>query len=178
MNRSQMDSDQYGLFFDVRRSIRYHDRRRSFFELMHRVTAALTILMAGSILFDIGKTGATAQWLVALSVVAALLATFDMVVGYASKADLHRSLKVRFGELEMAIIAGGGSQSEWDTHHLKRLEIEQDEPPIYRALDLLCYIEVSIADGVAKDKLPVVSCINRTTCHILHWSDISNSQSI
>lgn len=178
MNKGLMNNEQYSLFFDVRRSIRYHDRRRSFFEMMHRITAALTILMAGSILFDIGKTGVSAPWLVVLSLLAALLATFDMVVGYASKADLHRSLKVRFGELEMAIIAGGSTQKQWDAHHLKRLEIEQDEPSIYRALDLLCYIEVSIADGVEKDKLPKVDCISRVTCHIFHWSDISHSQSI
>lgn len=175
MQKIQMADDQYDLFFDVRRSVRYHDRRRSFFEYMHRITAALTILMAGSILFDIGKMGTTAPWLVALSVVAALLATFDMVVGYASKADLHRSLKVRFGELEMAIIVGDSSQVEWDAHHLKRLEIEQDEPTIYRALDVLCYNEVAIADGVKKENLRNIDCITRVTCHLFHWADIAHS---
>ncbi|NOT14235.1 MAG: hypothetical protein HOP21_01410 [Methylotenera sp.] len=175
MNKSQMTNEQYGLFFDVRRSIRYHDRRRSFFELMHRITAALTILMAGSILFDIGKTGATAPWLVGLSVFAAVLATFDMVVGYASQADLHRSLKVRFGNLEMAIVAGGSTQAEWDEHQLKRLTIELDEPAVYRALDILCYNEVSIADGVQKENLRSIDYISRATCHIFHWSDIANS---
>lgn len=175
MQKSSMTDEQYALFFDVRRSIRYHDRRRSFFEYMHRITAALTILMAGSILFDIGKTGDTAPWLVTLSVIAALLATLDMVVGYASKADLHRSLKVRFGKLEMAIIAGGSSQEEWDAHHLKRLEIEQDEPTIYRALDVLCYNEVAIADGVKKEDLREVDCISRATCHLFHWADIAHS---
>jgi hypothetical protein len=36
MNIEDMTDAQYGLLFDVRRSIRYHDRRRAFFETLHR----------------------------------------------------------------------------------------------------------------------------------------------
>jgi len=32
----------------VRRSIRYHDRRRAFFETLHRLTGALTVLLASA----------------------------------------------------------------------------------------------------------------------------------
>ena len=172
MNKSQMSNDQYALFFDVRRSIRYHDRRRSFFELMHRITAVLTILMAGSVLFDIGKPGSTAMWLTTISVFAALLATLDMVIGYSSKADLHRSLKVQFGKLEMSIISGGDSEAEWNSHQIKRLEIELEEPPVYRALDLLCYNEIVKADGI-QDKMHRVSYLNCCTCHIFKWADVT-----
>lgn len=169
MQKNQMTDEQYALFFDVRRSIRYHDRRRSFFECMHHIAAALTIFMALIILFDLGKICDTAPWLVSLSAITALLATFDMV----NKADQHKSLKVRFGKLEMAIIAGGSSQEEWDAHHLKRLEIEQDEPAIYRALDVLCYNDVAIADGIKTEDLREVDCISRATCHLFHWADIA-----
>lgn len=168
-----MSGEQYGLFFDVRRSLRYHDRRRSFFELMHRVTAALTILMAGSVLFDLGKPGNTASWLTAISFIAAVLATLDMVIGYAGKADLHRSLKVQFGKLEISIISGDASEAEWNTHQIRRLEIELDEPPVYRALDLLCYNEVAKADGVAKDKWCRVPFFKRCSCQLFKWTDMS-----
>jgi hypothetical protein len=131
--------------------------------------------MAGSVLFDLGKTGVTANWLIYLSVLAALLATFDMVIGYAGKADLHRSLKVRFGKLEMAIIAGGDSQKEWDGHQLQKLEIELDEPAIYRALDLLCFNELANADGINKENFVKLNFIHRLTCHFLHWPNISNN---
>lgn len=175
MQISQLSNEQYGLLFDVRRSIRYHDRRRSFFEFMHRITAVLTILMAGSILFEIGKTGATASWLIGLSIIAALLAALDMVVGYASKADLHRSLKVRFSKLEMAIIISSDNSAEWDSFHNERLLIEQDEPPIYRALDTLCHNEVVLALGLGQGELYKVNAFHKATRHIFHWSDCSYS---
>jgi hypothetical protein len=50
MNIEDMTDAQYGLLFDVRRSIRYHDRRRAFFETLHRITSALTILLVGWVL--------------------------------------------------------------------------------------------------------------------------------
>ena len=62
---------------------------------------------------------------------------------------------------------------DWDSHQLKRLEIELDEPPVYRALDLLCYNEIVNADGINKEVLRKVPYLNRCTCHIFHWADIS-----
>jgi hypothetical protein len=50
MKPADMNDEQYGLLTDVRRSIRYHDRRRGFFDLMHRMTSVLTVFMAGVVL--------------------------------------------------------------------------------------------------------------------------------
>lgn len=166
-----MTDDQYAVLFGVRRSVRYHDRRRAFFEQLHRLTAVLTVLMAGSVLFDIGKPGAPAVWLTALAVIAALLAAIDMVVGYASRASLHRDLKQRFVDLEMDVLARGDSPEVWTAHRLARLAIERDEPPIYRALDLLCYNELLIAEGCDPAKLVALKKWQRWTRHLLHWPD-------
>lgn len=180
MNPRDMMHEQYGLFFDVRRSIRYHDRRRAFFERMHQLTGSLTVLLAGSVLFDIARPGESPWWLLFIAAVAAILSAWDMVVGYASKAELHRSLKIRFGDLEIAILEGDDTDATWKAHRLQRLRIEQDEPPIYRALDMLCHNELLQADGFSHDgddacHYAKLDSLQKATRHILHWANISPS---
>ncbi len=173
MIANELDHQQFGLLFDIRRSIRYHDRRRNFFEVLHRITALLTILMAGSVLFDIGKDGETAWWLITMGVIAALIAATDMVINYASLADLHRNLKSRFCELEKAMLAGDTSKEKWKAHQLERLTIEQDEPPVFRALDILCRNEVAIAHNLAASEVFEMGMWPTLTCHFYSWPDIA-----
>lgn len=167
---------QYGLLFDVRRSVRYHDRRRSFFEQLHQITGGLTVLLAGSVLFDIAKPGESPLWLTLIAVIAAVLSTWDMVVGYSSKAGAHRDLKVRFSALEIAILSGDERAETWIAHQKSRLLIEQDEPPVYRALDLLCHNELLRAEGHdvngdAANHVATVPRYQRLTRHFFHWAD-------
>lgn len=180
MNVKDLDNDQYGLLFDVRRSIRYHDRRRGFFERLHRLTSVLTILMAGSVLYDLGKTGETAAWLVGLSAAAALLAALDMVVGYSTWATRHQELKGRFAALEIDMLRGDSEAATWNEYRLQRLQIERDEPPVYRALDLLCHDELLVAEGVTRansaDQFSDVGSWQRWTSQFWHWADLASSQ--
>lgn len=180
MYKRDMSDEQYGLFFDVRRSIRYHDRRRAFFERMHQLTGSLTVLLAGSVLFDIARPGDSPWWLLFIASVAAVLSAWDMVVGYASKAELHRSLKTRFGDLEIEILKGDDTADTWKEHRLQRLRIEQAEPPIYRALDLLCHNELLKADGFTNHgedagHFAKLGFVQRTTKHIFHWADLTSA---
>lgn len=177
MNIGDMNDEQYGLFFDVRRSIRYHDRRRAFFERLHQLTGGLTVMLAGSVLFDLARPGDNPKWLLALATVAAALSTWDMIVGYAAKAGTHRELKTRFGALEMAVLTGDATPDAWLKHRLERLRIEQDEPPIFRVLDLLCHNELLRADGLRPEGAAAahfarIGAWQRLTRHLLHWADI------
>jgi len=174
MIAKDMSDQQYRLLFDVRRSVRYHDRRRAFFERLHQVTSGLTVLLAGSVLFELARPGESAPWMGGLAVVAALLSTWDIVVGYAGKAGLHKDLKARFGVLEMAILSGGDSSDAWNGYQIERLRIEQDEPPVFRALDLLCHNELALAEGFDRnDKahFEQLSFWKQATRHIFHWAD-------
>ncbi len=174
MNLRDLNHEQYGLLFDVQRSMRYHDRRRAFFDRLHQITGGLTVLLAGSVLFDIARPGATPWWLSSLAVAAALLVAWDMVVNYAAKAGLHRELRRRFGVLEMAMLSGDLEDGTWQEHHLERLRIEQDEPPVYRALDLLCRNELLRAEGISNPAHRArVSGWQKATRHLLHWADLS-----
>lgn len=175
MSLNTLSHEQYGLLFDVRRSVRYHDRRRAFYEQLHQVTSLMTILMAGSVLFDLAKEGATAGWMITLSSLAALLAAADMVLGYSRRAALHADLRQRFADLEIGMLGGDGSQTEWQEHHRSRLLIEKDEPAIYKVLDLLCRNELLVAEGFTQEKDPTqfarISLWKQLTCQLWRWNN-------
>lgn len=172
-----LSNERYGLLFDVRRSIRYHDRRKAFYERFHHVTSLLTILMAGSVLFDLAKEGDTADWLLALSAVAALLAALDMVIGYAKQANLHSSLRERFANLEVNMVTGPADGSVWEDYQRERLLIEKDEPAIYKVLNLLCYNELLESEGYTRKESPErflsVNPFCRMTSQLLHWENVN-----
>lgn len=168
---------QYGLLFDVRRSTRYHDRRRAFYEQLHHFTSLLTILMAGSVFFDLAKSGETATWLKCLSIVAALFAAMDMVIGYSKRAALHGSLRERFAMLEIDMVGGDTTPTSWSQYQRERLVIEKDEPPIYKVLDNLCRNDLLEAEGFKRRDTPEqffsATLWQRLTSQIFRWDDIS-----
>jgi hypothetical protein len=178
MNALALSDDQYGLLFDIRRSIRYHERRKSFFETLHRITSFLTILMAGSVLFDIGKHGRTDEWLLWLSAIAAIIAAADMVIGFARKAGDHGRLREQFADLEIDMITGKLDKDIWLEYEKRRLLIEKDEPAIYVVLDGLCRNELLIAEGHKAKAVEFFKCTcwQRWTSHLFRWENVLSAQ--
>ena len=70
----------------------------------------------------------------------------------------------------MAILSGGDDAETWNKHRVDRLRIEQDEPPIFRALDSLCYNEVAKAEG-STHFVPVTRA-QRFTRHFWRWGGL------
>ncbi|AVG15367.1 hypothetical protein CFN79_05545 [Chromobacterium vaccinii] len=171
----ELSDENYSLLFAVRRSVRYHDRRRMFYEQMHHVTSLMTVLMAGSILFDLGKHGDSAWWLLFLSALAALLAASDMVLGYSRRATVHAGLRGRFSDLEIRMLSGESDGEEWQEYQKTRLLIEKDEPAIYKILDLLCHNELLLAEGFKPDKdsapFAKITRWQKLTSQLCHWDN-------
>ncbi len=171
-----LSDENYGLLFDIRRSIRYHTRRAAFFTSWHLVTNILTVLMAGSFLFDLGKSGDPVWWLKALSAVAALLAAADIALQYSTRASIHNRLSGRFSDLEIKILRGPADGTEWQQYREDRLIIERDEPAIFKVLDLLCRNELLSASGRTRENSPAEffypTLLQRVTCQVLRWEDI------
>lgn len=169
-----MDGDKFELLFSVKRSIRYHDRRVAHFERLHQLSSLLTILLASSILLQIaGAKYEPPVWLTVLSFLAAVLAAIDIIIGYAKCAEKHLSLKRRFCELE-SCVAEANSTSELGKCLKRRAQIEQDEPPIYRALDILCHNEIVNAMDIADENpLRRVPLFKRITADFIRWDNIA-----
>jgi hypothetical protein len=164
------DAQTHSLFFGVQRSQLYHDRRVAHYELLHRLTNVCAVLLAGIVLFEFIGAHSPIYFKV-LAACGALLAAFDVVIGFSRKADLHRDLKRKFGALEADMESGSLST----VHEAKgrRLSIEADEPPKFYALDLLAHNELCISVGRKWSDEPChlvqVNWFRRLTANWLHW---------
>ena len=161
----ELPSELDRLCFSVEKSLRYHQRRRAFFETVHRWLMFAIIMLgaaAAASLFGIGA------WLALLTT---LLAAFDLVWASGTKARDHLLLHQRFATL-MADIARvpeprAGDISYWKA---RRMEIETDEPPVYWALEKACLNETAYALGLsARDNLPKLSWQERALKNVFRF---------
>lgn len=173
---TKFTEEQYGLYHSVIRSIRYHDRRMGFFRLLHNITSVVTIFLASSFLLASNNIDEN-LWLKVLSIIAALFAALDIVVGFSESANLHHTLRRKYMDLELAILSVSQTDTEaWKNLQLNSLKIEQEEPPIYRALDLLCREEVNAAEGIKPEEdewHTELKWYQRLTAHLLKWENIA-----
>jgi len=165
----EASTDFDNLLFGIRRSIRYHDRRVSYYEWLHKLVLLAT-LVAGS--FSIVLTTEFANtwpgWLQILPpAFISVLVSIDLVVGTVSKAKLHNGLKQQFTFLESRMQKNGEEDNrklrEWESD---RLSIEALEPPVLRVLDTLCHNELLRAMGYKSDYKPL-GFFQRAFAHVI-----------
>jgi hypothetical protein len=163
------DKASSSTLFEVGRSIRYHNHRLAHFDRLHRLSSAVTILLAGVIFMELG--GAKSPlYIRLLSAAGALLGTFDLILGFAKCADVHRDLKRRFAELEIALMNGlAAGEAE-----VMQRQIEISEPPIYSALNILCFQEMCVAEGRDNPFHPL-EWLPRMTANWYRWPNIAAS---
>ena len=154
---SDLDDKTYELLFAVRRSVRYHDRRRRFYEIRNTSTvfsaviggsSAVTALMADSTVFSMVSSAAVA-----------VMAAFDLAVGTARRAGRHGNLARQFITLEQEFAHGRNLENdEYEALTRRRLAIEASEPPVLRLLDAMCHFEVlrSLGDATRHPRVPWV----------------------
>src|SRR5438552_12445644 len=134
----KQQTELHKLLFGVRRSIRYHNRRRRFFDGFDKFVKVLSVV-CGSAAF----AGATAHHSVIIMMFAGLVAVFsaiNLVVGPAQAARLHEDLARKFAKLEHDITqATNISPEQLNQFHTDRLMIEIEEPPPMRVLDTICH---------------------------------------
>ena len=134
------------LVFAARRSIRYHNHRRRFFDRFDKFVK-ISSLVTGSGAF--AAAVATHHHLaIAFSALVALLSAINLVVGPAQAARLHEELARRFARLEHDIKRSKEVNSDQlNAFVADRLMIESDEPPPLRVLDTICHNELCRALG-------------------------------
>jgi len=130
------------LLFGIRRSIRYHTRRRLFFDRLHKLSTFLSAL-AGTATVASVLAKLPPPWIIAFAVAVAIFSVIDLVVGTAQAARLHHDLARQFIALEKDLISLQEPSQE-DINRLtgRRLDIEQNEPPPLKVLDSICHNEL------------------------------------
>jgi hypothetical protein len=139
---------QQELLFGVRRSIRYHTRRKRFFDRLRKCitffTAVLGVTTLAMLLSNLEPI-----WPMVTTVLVCLFGTVDLILNTAEGARLHGELTRRYIELEMEIVLAGEPLSDAQLREFasRRLRISIEEPPIMRVLDCVCHNELVEAMG-------------------------------
>lgn len=148
-----MNEKLHDLLFGVRRSVRYHVRRRAWFDGWHTLTAALALVFSSATVMALFKNAESAA--LAAGALVTLLTALDLVIGFAAKARLHHDLARGFIELERDMVLAGATASVAD-FTARRLQLESGEPPVLRVLDVMCHNELVRAMGCpASEQKPI-----------------------
>ncbi len=151
-----LDRRTYDLLFGVRRSVRYHDRRRRFYEMWNSATVAM-----GAIGGSAAVATVTAQlspgWLPAIAAAAVAVASaVDLAVGTARRANHHGDLARQFIGLEQRFAHDRNlDDAEHEELTRERLRIEATEPPVLHLLNMLCHYELLRALGDERPRPPI-----------------------
>ena len=142
----RIQSDYYKLLFGVRRSIRYHHRRRLFFDRLHQISTFLSAATGTATVASLLANASSLALLFGISV--AVFSVIDLVVGAPQAARLHHDLARKFIALEKAMTAcTNPSQEDMIRFTNERLDIESEEPPVLKVLDAICHNELIRALG-------------------------------
>jgi len=153
-------SSLHELRFGIGKSLRYHAKRRAFFEVLHRSTMAI-VAVGGSAAFAsaLGNNPALAVW---PAFVLTVLATLDAAIGYSQKAREHDELFKRFSDLSALLEREPKPKLEFIRElKVQRLLIEKDEPSEISTLNIICHNEQVEAMGYEKNYMRKVHVLQR-----------------
>lgn len=145
MNNPQ---DEIGsLLFDVRRSIRYHQRRRNFFETLDKTINFFSVIFGSATVYGVFQNGHP-NVIAFTSVTVSVFSGLSLVFGLSDRAHLHLNLARDFIRLQQKLAKNPSpTQEDIASFKVERLSIEADEPATLRVLDSICYNEQVISDG-------------------------------
>jgi hypothetical protein len=147
---NELDTDRlHCVLFDVRRSTRYHNRRRQFFDRVSKWSDALTAISGSGTIISIVST-ASNEASVALAATTAVLSAINLVFDTKGHARLHHDFARQFISIEKTLISPELTGKQLTQAEASRLDIEAGEPPVLRVLDLICHNELLKASGYDK----------------------------
>lgn len=147
MSATSLDKEWYHLTFRVKRSVRYNERRRLFFERWNRATSAIAVLFGSAAMASLMPSVGGDKWTAIAAFIVTLFSTFDLVVGTGRQAWLHADLTRRFIALEQMILNSTATLANKKKFSTICLDIEKDEPPVMHVLNLICHNELLLAEG-------------------------------
>ena len=142
MHDDKLNQEIDELNFAVEKSMRYHQRRRGYYDHFHRMVMFLVVVLGSAAFADIIEEASSY-----LAAAAAALAAIDLVWVFSHKARDHEILFRRFGDLAIKIRSEKATPESYACWEKQRLSIENDENPIFKALEADCDNEVRHAWG-------------------------------
>ena len=143
----QTQTDQ--LNFGVEKSIRYHQRRRGFYDWVYRISM-FAVILCGSASF-----GSLFGYPQIFAAAATIFAGINLVWTPAQRARNHEMLFRQFSDLAINIRTTPISKDAYNSWVKDRIEIEMNEPPIFTALEADCDNEVRRAWGRTQELVKI-----------------------
>lgn len=145
--QEKIEEDIYSLTFSVNKSIRYHSKRRQFFDYWHSCCDALTAISGSSAFVALLSEKPSVHIALWLSAIVAISTSCDLVIGLSKKGQQYDDLKKRFSRLLNEIIIGDHTMENLVKWKSERISIEKDEPTFLTLLNTICHNEECIALG-------------------------------
>lgn len=153
-----LTNEYEGLLFDLRRSVRYHNRRRAFFDRLDQMTNVFSLVFGSSAIYGVlSKAGNNDNWAMLSAAVVTIFSALNLVVGSSRRAREHFDFARKFFELEQKLISiPEVSEMVLREITVERLSIEKDEPPVLRVLDSICYNDQLLSMDYPPDQMVVI----------------------
>ncbi len=161
----------HDLLYGVRRSVRYHMRRRRFIEQWN------SVIIISSVIFGVVAVAALIQndaLDLRLTTIIAEIGAIVLAISTFRLARQHADLCKRFILLEKELTSLQVDESEYAGLNHIRLDIEMDEPPVLHVLNKLCDNDMVRAMGYPEDQMLDIKWHQRI---VAHYFDV-NPQSI
>ena len=162
MTDDALDVNVEKLNSSIELSMRYHQRRRAFYERTHNVIMFLIVISGSTAFSDLAVYSVP---------IATALAALDLVWKPSHRARDHEMLFRRFSDLAIAVRTGDESEENYGKWKKERITIEADEPPVYWALANDCYNEVTRLTNSPSDVVQIGRWY-RWTMHLLRHAGI------
>ena len=149
-DEDNLESRKDDLLFGLRRSSRYHNRQRQFYEQWNTITVGLAAVGGlGTITALQLESG---LWSIGIALLVSAFGAIDLTVGASRRANQHMELARDFILLEAEFV----TSEPIDERTLadltaKRLLIETRERPKLHLLDVICDFEVMVSMGDTTD---------------------------
>lgn len=165
----------YSLEFAVRKSIRYHSKRRKFFDSLDYFTKCVTTLTGSSAFVALLPATTLIVYgyplALILTAIVAFFSTCDLVFGFSKKSQLHDGLQRKFSALLRLILLNNPTDDLVRKWQAERIEIEQDEPTHLTLLTDVCHNE----EAIALDRYDyVLAGIKGWRSYLINWFSFDN----
>ncbi len=155
----KLSQDIHAMLFDVRRSSRYHNRRRMFFDYISKWSDTITAISGSgtiiSILSDTGSETVTTT----LAAITAIAAVINLVFDTKGNARAHHDFARQFILIEKELIKQNVTEKDLEKLISRRLDIEAEEPPVLKVLDSRCHNELLKAMGYDKKEFLKINTV-------------------
>lgn len=169
MDQGTLESKWEGLLFDIRRSVRYHNRRRAFYDRLDQFTNVISLIFGSTAIYSVlGEHNKI--WAVLSGAVVSIFAAINLVIGSSQRSRNHFDLSKSFVDLESKMIKEPvpSEQLLREVTSL-RLSVEKDEPPVLRVLDSICYNEQLLAMDYPVNQMIKISFCQNLFAQFFDW---------